>query len=74
MAIPAIEMVDTYFEQRVQRQLDANDDSFEAMADAVLACLENKFELRGKHRVEGVGKATRYKVNLEGWNQPTNLG
>ena len=42
-------MVDTYFEQRVQRQLDPNDDSFEAKADAVLTCLENKSELGGKH-------------------------
>lgn len=28
----------------------------------------------GLLKVEGIGKATRYVVNVEGWNQPANLG
>ena len=28
----------------------------------------------GLLKVEGAGKATRYVVNVEGWNQPANLG
>ena len=60
MAIAEIEMIDTYFEQRVQCQLDANDDLFEAVEDAALTYLDNKPDLRGKHKITRAERHTAF--------------